>query len=95
MADSADLVVLATYYGTGRLGGMMATFLMGCWDEKSSQWKTVCKVGNGFTDKILKDLQGQIDVVKVGQSKSKIPHWLDVHNSHLPDCVVKNPRKYH
>ena len=29
MADSADMVVLGAYFGTGSKGGLMSTFLMG------------------------------------------------------------------
>ena len=37
MADSADLVVLGAWYGTGNKGGLMSVFLMGCYDEKSNR----------------------------------------------------------
>ena len=47
MADSADLVVLGGYLGTGNKGGMCSIFLMGCLDPVTNTWKTVCKVGNG------------------------------------------------
>jgi ATP-dependent DNA ligase len=51
MADSADLVVLGGYNGKGRRAskaeGLITTFLLGCYDKTSKQWKTVCKVGNG------------------------------------------------
>lgn len=30
MADSADLVVLGGWYGTGQKGGLISIFLMGC-----------------------------------------------------------------
>ena len=46
----ADLVVLGGYYGSGKKGGKISTHLMGCKDAESGRWKTVCKVGNGFTD---------------------------------------------
>ena len=48
MADSADLVVLGGYLGTGNKGGMCSVFLMGCYCPTSDMWKTVCKVGNGY-----------------------------------------------
>ena len=48
MADSADLVVLGGYLGTGNKGGMCSVFLMGCYCPASKMWKTVCKVGNGY-----------------------------------------------
>ena len=44
MADSADLVVLGAYFGTGDKGGLKSVFLMGCFDNESKQFKTVCKV---------------------------------------------------
>ena len=44
MADSADLVVLGGWYGTGTKGGIMSIFLMGCYDEFAHRWRTVTKV---------------------------------------------------
>lgn len=44
MGDSADLIVLGMYYGTGSKGGKMSVFLMGVFDEDSKTYKTVCKV---------------------------------------------------
>ena len=41
MADSADLVVLGAYFGTGSHGGQMTVFLMGVFDEEAGIWKTV------------------------------------------------------
>jgi DNA ligase-3 len=41
MADTADLVVLGAYYGTGKKGGLMSVFLLGCYDPKTDQWYTV------------------------------------------------------
>ena len=37
MADTADLVVLGAWYGTGNKGGLMSVFLMGCYDEASKR----------------------------------------------------------
>ena len=37
MADTADLVVLGAWYGTGNKGGLMSVFLMGCYDENSKR----------------------------------------------------------
>ncbi len=35
MADSADLVVLGGWYGTGQKGGLISVFLMGCQDTRT------------------------------------------------------------
>lgn len=47
MADSADLIVLGAWYGTGQKGGMMSVFLMGCYNEKTKRFCTVTKVHTG------------------------------------------------
>lgn len=57
MADTADLVVLGAWYGTGQKGGMMSIFLMGCWDPASRRWCTVTKVHGGHDDQTLERLQ--------------------------------------
>jgi DNA ligase-3 len=49
MADSADLVVLGAYFGTGSKGGTMSIFLMGCCDA-AGRWRTVCKVRFGLME---------------------------------------------
>ena len=37
MADSADLVVLGAWYGSGNKGGLMSIFLMGCYDDTTDR----------------------------------------------------------
>lgn len=83
MADSADLVVLGAYYGTGNKGGLMATFLMGAYDEKEKRWKTVCKAGNGHSDAMINKLQKQLDMVPVNKDINKIPKWLSLKNGEI------------
>lgn len=93
MADTADLVVLGAYYGTGNKGGMKSVFLMGCCNEKTNKWYTVTKVGNGFDDKTLDKLQKQIDMIEIKRKENLVPDWLVVNKSLIPDFVVKDPKK--
>ena len=93
MADTADLVVLGAYYGTGNKGGMKSIFLMGTLNEKTNTWHTVTKVGNGFDDKTLDKLQKSIDMVETKKNSKAIPSWLKVESSLMPDFIVKDPKK--
>jgi DNA ligase-3 len=93
MADTADLVVLGAYYGTGNKGGMKSIFLMGVLNAKNNTWHTVTKVGNGFDDKTLDKLQKSIDMVEIKKNSSKVPSWLQVDSTLLPDFVVRDPKK--
>ncbi|KAG8037370.1 hypothetical protein G9C98_005580 [Cotesia typhae] len=76
MADSADLVVLGAWYGTGNKGGMKSIFLMGCYDEDRDKWLTVTKVHSGHDDDTLAKLQDQLEMVKIGKDPNmKQPVW--------------------
>jgi DNA ligase 3 len=65
MADTADLVPLGAWFGTGNKGGMKSIFLMCCFDPKKKVWFTVTKVHGGFDDKELEKLQVMIKIVVV------------------------------
>ncbi|VUZ56212.1 unnamed protein product [Hymenolepis diminuta] len=93
MADSADLIVLGAYFGTGKKGGLASVFLMGAFDPQTKQFCTVTKVGNGLDDKTLLKLQKQIKMVKISKDYSKVPKWLNVSRNMVPDFVVVDPKQ--
>jgi DNA ligase-3 len=92
MADSADLVVLGAYYGTGNKGGLMSVFLMGVYDESCRKWKTVAKCGNGHDDATIMKLQKELKMRKINKDFSKVPSWLVVHKNIVPDFVAEDPK---
>ncbi|CAG0920070.1 unnamed protein product, partial [Notodromas monacha] len=95
MADTADLVVLGAWYGTGNKGGLMSVWLMGCHDEDLDVWKTVTKVHGGLDDKTLAKFQDHFKplMTKIGKDASKVPNWLQVSRTMVPDFIVKDPKK--
>ncbi|GFO42469.1 DNA ligase [Plakobranchus ocellatus] len=92
MADSADLVVLGAYYGTGNKGGMMSIFLMGVHDPATDRWVTVSKCGSGLDDKTLEALNKDLDMRKIGKDFTKVPKWLHINKPLTPDFVVADPK---
>uniref|UniRef100_A0A0A9WG25 DNA ligase n=2 Tax=Lygus hesperus TaxID=30085 RepID=A0A0A9WG25_LYGHE len=93
MADTADLVVLGAWYGTGQKGGMMSVFLMGCYDENRKNWCTVTKVHTGHDDSTLAKLQKELDMEKISKDPSLVPVWLKCTKTMIPDFVAKDPKK--
>nr|XP_050852904.1 DNA ligase 3 isoform X1 [Vespula vulgaris]XP_050852905.1 DNA ligase 3 isoform X1 [Vespula vulgaris]XP_050852907.1 DNA ligase 3 isoform X1 [Vespula vulgaris]XP_050852908.1 DNA ligase 3 isoform X1 [Vespula vulgaris] len=93
MADSADLVVLGAWYGTGQKGGMMSIFLMGCYDPDADKWLTVTKVHSGHDDAMLEALQNKLDMIKIGKDPAKVPKWLRANKPMVPDFVARDPKK--
>lgn len=94
MADTADLVVLGAWFGTGKKGGMMSVFLMGCLDTYSDKWVTVTKVHTGHDDSTLERLQKELEplMLKISQDSTRIPNWLDCNKGLVPDFIAKDPK---
>ncbi|XP_037323873.2 DNA ligase 3 [Pungitius pungitius] len=93
MADTADLVVLGAFYGKGSNGGIMSSFLMGCYDPHSRKWCTVTKCSGGYDDATLARLQKELDVIKISKEPSKIPGWLKVIKNYYPDFIIRDPQR--
>ncbi|GAB1605965.1 DNA ligase 3 [Argonauta hians] len=93
MADSADLVVLGAYYGTGNKGGLMSVFLTGVYDPATKKWCTVSKVGNGFDDQTLDQLQTELKMIRINKNVDKVPSWLNIKKNVVPDFIVEDPRQ--
>ncbi|KAJ3589245.1 hypothetical protein NHX12_010091 [Muraenolepis orangiensis] len=79
MADTADLVVLGAFYGKGSNGGIMSSFLMGCYDPDSRKWCTVTKCSGGYDDAMLARLQKELDVIKISKN-------------YYPDFIIRDPQ---
>lgn len=55
------------------VGGIMSSFLMGCYDPTTKKWCTVTKCSGGYDDATLARLQKELDVIKIGKVKKIIP----------------------
>ncbi|XP_070491758.1 DNA ligase 3 [Chironomus tepperi] len=94
IADSADLVVLGAFYGTGKMGNRFSIFLMGCYDEKSKIWKTVTKVHSGLDDATMEKMHNQISpLMEPFNSNKKLPQWIQIDRSLIPDALTIDPFK--
>ncbi len=56
MIDTVDLVAVGAFYGRGKRGGTYGALLMAAYDPDADMFRTVCKVGTGFTDEDLAKL---------------------------------------
>ncbi|XP_077285020.1 DNA ligase 3 [Arctopsyche grandis] len=95
MADSADLVVLGAWFGSGKKGGMLSVFLMGCYDQSKNQWLTVTKVSGGHDDDTLASLQDPLmnNMTKISQDMLRVPSWFKCTKKMVPDFVANDPKK--
>jgi len=56
MSDSLDLVIIGAFYGKGRRAGYYGALLGAVYDREDNMFRTICKVGSGFTDQDLTKL---------------------------------------
>jgi len=83
MMDTVDLVVIGAFYGKGRRGGRFGALLMAAYDPDTDTFKSVCKVGSGFTDE---DLERLDDMLKPYIRQTKPPR---VDSTMRPDVWVE------
>ena len=70
----------------------MSIFLMGVYDPASDSFRTVTKCANGLDDKTMDQVNRDLDVVKISKDASKVPTWLRVNKTLIPDFVVRDPK---
>lgn len=92
IADTADLVVLGAWYGTGKMGGQYSIFLMGCYDVKSDLWKTVTKVHSGLNDREMERVHRKIKPLMAKcDGNSTLPSWIQLNRTMIPNALAKDP----
>jgi len=72
MTDTVDLVVVGAFYGKGRRAGTYGALLMAAYDPETDTFKTVCKVGSGFTDEELATLPKKLEPYKLPAKHPKV-----------------------
>jgi DNA ligase-1 len=53
MVEPIDVVIVGAFKGRGKRAGSYGAILVAVYDEDADAFKTVCKVGTGFTDEVL------------------------------------------
>lgn len=77
MQDHVDLAVVGAYYGRGRRAGSYGALLVAAYDPLDNKYKTVCKVGTGFTDENLEAMPGRLDQYRSDSKPSNVDSMLE------------------
>ncbi|RLG82219.1 MAG: ATP-dependent DNA ligase, partial [Thermoprotei archaeon] len=72
MMDTVDLVVVGAFYGRGRRAGTYGALLMAAYDPETDTFKTVCKVGSGFSDEELAALPKKLEPYRLSAKHPKV-----------------------
>jgi len=89
MIDTVDLVVIGAFAGRGRRSGKFGALLMGAYDEDTDTFKSVCKVGTGFTDKDLEEMTEMLKPYIVNYKPSNVDSEMTPDVWVLPHYVAE------
>jgi len=89
MADTADLVVVGAFAGRGRRAGSYGALLMAAYDPDSDTFKTVCKLGSGFTDEDLADMPKMFAQYKIPHKHARVDSRIEADIWFVPTVVME------
>ena len=72
LADTLDLVIVGALYGRGRRVGKYGALLLGAYDEKEDLFRSVSKVGTGFTDQHLESFYNSLESLRIGHKSPRV-----------------------
>jgi len=65
LADTLDLVIVGALHGRGRRVGKYGALLLACYDHEADIFRSISKVGAGFTDIHLEDFHKKLEKHKI------------------------------
>ncbi len=89
LSDTVDLVVVGAFMGRGRRAGTYGALLMAAYDKETDTFKTVCKLGSGFTDEDLQKLPKMLEPYKVDHKPARVESELVPDVRFLPAVVAE------
>jgi len=72
LADTLDLVIIGALYGRGRRAGKYGALLVGVYDEDQDLFRSVSKVGTGFTDQHLESFYNSLESLRIGHKSPRV-----------------------
>jgi len=89
MTDTVDLVVVGAFHGRGKRAGTYGALLLAAYDPETDTFKTVCKLGSGFTDEDLQKLPQIMEKHKISHIHPRVQSTLNADIWFEPKTVIE------
>jgi DNA ligase-1 len=89
MIEPVDLTIVGAFMGRGKRGGTYGALLAAVYDKKDDVFRTVCKVGSGFTDDHLSTLPKMFKAHRVQHRHARVDSILDADLWFHPAVVIE------
>jgi DNA ligase 1 len=88
IADTLDLVIIGALFGRGRRVGKYGALLLASFDADSNMFKSVCKVGTGFTDEHLKEFYDSLECHIISHRHPRVDSGIEMDVWFEPKIVI-------
>jgi DNA ligase-1 len=89
LADTLDLVVVGALHGRGRRVGKYGALLLAAYDKNEDTFRSVSKVGTGFTDEHLDQFYRELERHIVHQKHARVDTGMDMDVWFEPMMVIE------
>ena len=89
MQDTVDLVVVGAFHGRGRRAGSYGALLAAAYDHEADVFRTVCKVGSGFTDENLEQIPSLFKPLEIPHRHARVDSLMEAEVWFEPERVIE------
>jgi len=89
MIEPIDVCIVGGFYGTGKRAGKLGGLLVAIYDPKSDTFKTICKLGTGFTDEDLDNLPKLLEPYRIDHVHPRVVSKIEADVWYIPAKVIE------
>ncbi|MGC8645387.1 MAG: ATP-dependent DNA ligase [Thermoplasmata archaeon] len=89
MEDTVDLVVVGAFAGQGKRSGGYGALLMAAYSKEDDKFKTICKLGSGFTDDQLENLPRMLMDYRIPSKDRRVDSDIEADFWFSPSLVLE------
>jgi DNA ligase-1 len=89
MEDTVDLVVVGAFGGQGRRSGGYGALLMAAYSKEEDKFKTICKLGSGFSDEQLENLPRMLKPFLIKKKDARVESTIDADFWFIPSLMLE------
>ena len=89
MTDTVDLVIVGGFHGRGKRVGVYGAYLVAAYDKEADMFRTVCKVGTGFTDEDLKGFYEMMNRYEIDHKHPRVDSKMEADAWFVPQVVIE------
>lgn len=89
MVEPVDLTVVGAYMGRGKRAGTYGALLAAVYDEREEVFRTICKVGSGFTDEQLGNMPQMFKTHLIPHRHARVDSILEAGVWFEPAIVIE------